>query len=100
MRTTYFYIFSSHSKENNQNQKSIVSHGGKMNEKKHSFPYKVFFSIFLYLKSNSALENIFLNRQHRHKNQTDSKRSDPKENYCLLVIFIPTKYFSKQDDTL
>lgn len=99
MRMTYFYIFSSHSKKK---RKKNLLHlmEERMNEKKHSFPCKIFFSIFLYLRNNSAPENIFLNHQHRHKNRTDSKRLDLKANYSLLVIFIPTKYFSKQDDTL
>lgn len=52
-----------------------------MNEKKHSFPYKRFFSIFLYLKGDSAFENVLPNNQFRQKNQTDAKNKKAESNH-------------------
>jgi len=63
MRMTHVYIISSLSidKKINKFLKSVVS-CERMNERKHSFSYKRFFSIFFYLKNNSALENVLVNR--------------------------------------
>lgn len=61
-------------------KKSIVS-CERMNEKKHPFLYKTFLSIFLYLKGNSAFENVLPNNQYRQKNQTDAKNKKAESNY-------------------
>lgn len=52
-----------------------------MNGEKHSVPYKSLFSIFLYLKSNSALDNVLFNNQYRQKNQTDTKNKEAGSNH-------------------